>query len=391
MEVLDSPMQFEFATAGRIVFGAGVSSTLGREAAALGRRAFVLTGGRPQAHAPLLRLLENHHVAHTPFRVTREPTTDLVLEAAGRAAAHTCDLVVGIGGGSVIDAGKVVAALLTNGGDIMDYLEVVGRGQPLGRASAPYIALPTTAGTGAEVTRNAVLESPRHRVKVSMRSPFMLPRLALVDPELTYSMPPALTAATGLDALTQLLEAFVSRGANPLTDGVCREGLARAGRGLQRACDDGADRDARADMCVASLCGGLALANAKLGAVHGIAGPFGGRFKAPHGTVCGRLLPFVTAANLAALRARAPEAPALERYAEAARLVSGTPSATAADILPWLEGLCARLKVPGLASFGFGEKDAEEIVPAALRSSSMRGNPVDLTAEELRAVLNRAT
>ena len=381
-------MQFEFATAGRIVFGAGVASTLGREAAALGRRAFVLTGGRPQAHASLLRLLEDHHVAHTPFRVTREPTTDLVLEAVERAAAHTCDLVVGIGGGSVIDAGKVVAALLTNGGDIMDYLEVVGRGQPLGRTSAPYIALPTTAGTGAEVTRNAVLESPRHRVKVSMRSPFMLPRLALVDPVLTYSMPPALTAATGLDALTQLLEAFVSRGANPLTDGVCREGLARAGRGLQRACEDGTDRDARADMSVASLCSGLALANAKLGAVHGIAGPFGGRFKAPHGAVCGRLLPFVTAANIAALRAL--EAPALDRYAEAARLVTGTPSATAADVLPWLEGLCAHLKVPGLASFGYGEDDAEAIIPAALRSSSMRGNPVDLTAEELRAVLNRA-
>ena len=381
-------MQFEFATAGRIVFGAGVASTLGREAAALGRRAFVLTGGRPQAHASLLRLLEDHHVAHTPFRVTREPTTDLVLEAVERAAAHTCDLVVGIGGGSVIDAGKVVAALLTNGGDIMDYLEVVGRGQPLGRTSAPYIALPTTAGTGAEVTRNAVLESPRHRVKVSMRSPFMLPRLALVDPVLTYSMPPALTAATGLDALTQLLEAFVSRGANPLTDGVCREGLARAGRGLQRACEDGTDRDARADMSVASLCSGLALANAKLGAVHGIAGPFGGRFKAPHGAVCGRLLPFVTAANIAALRAL--EAPALDRYAEAARLVTGTPSASAADVLPWLEGLCARLKVPGLASFGYSEADAEAIIPAALRSSSMRGNPVDLTAEELRAVLNRA-
>ena len=227
MEVLDSPMQFEFATAGRIVFGAGVASTIGREAAALGRRAFVLTGGRPQAHASLLRLLEDHHVAHTPYRVTREPTTDLVLEAVEGAAAHSCDLVVGIGGGSVIDAGKVVAALLTNGGGLLQYLEVIGEGRPLLRPSVPCIAVPTTAGTGAEVTRNAVLDSPAHKVKVSMRSPFMLPRLALVDPELTYSMPPALTAATGLDALTQLLEAFVSRNANPLSDGVCRVGLQR--------------------------------------------------------------------------------------------------------------------------------------------------------------------
>jgi alcohol dehydrogenase class IV len=386
----DAAMQFEFATAGRIVFGPGVAATLGREAAALGRRALVLTGGRPQAHTPLLRLLDDHHLAHTTFRVTCEPTTDLALEALAQANAHACELVIGIGGGSVIDTGKVVAALLTNGGDLMDYLEVVGRGQPLRRASAPHIAVPTTAGTGAEVTRNAVLGSTRHRVKVSMRSPFMLPQLALVDPELTYTMPPALTAATGLDALTQLLEAFVSRGANPLTDGVCREGLVRAGRALQRACEDGADRVARTDMCVASLCGGLALANAKLGAVHGLAGPFGGRFDAPHGAVCGRLLPFVTAANIAALRARAPAAPALERYAEAARLVTGNPSATPEDLLPWMERLCHRLQVPGLAAFGYADRDAEEVVAAALRSSSMRGNPLDLTAAELHAVLGRS-
>jgi alcohol dehydrogenase class IV len=383
-------MQFEFATAGRIVFGDGVAATLGREAAALGRRAFVLTGGRPEAHAELLRLLADHHVAYTPFRVTREPTTELAAEAVARAAANGCDVVVGIGGGSVIDAGKAVAALLANGGDIVDYLEVVGRGQALGRPSAPYIAVPTTAGTGAEVTRNAVLESPRHRVKVSMRSPFMLPQLALVDPELTHSMPPALTAATGLDALTQLLEAFVSRAANPLTDGACREGLACAGRALERAWRDGSDREARRDMCVASLCSGLALANAKLGAAHGIAGPFGGRFKAPHGAVCGRLLPFVTAANIAALRSRAPEAPALERYAQAARLFTGNPAATAEDARPWLEGLCARLKMPGLAAYGYDEADAAEIVPAALRSSSMRGNPIELTADEIRTVLDRA-
>ena len=383
-------MQFEFATAGRIVFGDGVAATLGRETAALGRRAFVLTGGRPDAHAALLRLLADHHVACVPFRVSREPTTELAVEAVTRATAGGCDVVVAIGGGSVIDAGKAVAALLTNGGDIMDYLEVVGRGQALGRSSAPFIAVPTTAGTGAEVTRNSVLESPQHRVKVSMRSPFMLPRLALVDPELTHSMPPALTAATGLDALTQLLEAFVSRSANPLTEGICREGLACAGRALERAWRDGSDREARRDMCVASLCGGLALANAKLGAVHGIAGPFGGRFKAPHGAVCGRLLPVVTAATIAALRSRAPGGPALDRYAEAARLLTGSPAAAAEDALPWLAGLCARLAVPGLESFGYTAADAAEIVPAALRSSSMRGNPIELTAEELRAALDSA-
>ncbi len=251
-------MQFEFATAARVVFGSGTAEAIGREAAALGRRAFVLTGAGPERALPLLRRLENHHVAHARFPVGREPTTDLVAVAAREAARFGCDLVIGIGGGSVLDAAKAVAALLANGGDLMQYLEVIGEGLPLQRPSVPCIAIPTTAGTGSEVTRNAVLEAPGHPIKVSLRSAFMLPRLALVDPELTCSMPPALTAATGLDALTQLLEAFVSRSANPLTDAVCREGLWRVGRSLERAFANGEDRQAREDMALASLCGGSA-------------------------------------------------------------------------------------------------------------------------------------
>jgi alcohol dehydrogenase class IV len=383
-------MHFEFATAARILFGPGSAEGLGREAAALGRRAFVLTGSRAGAHARLLRSLDDHHVAHTRFRVDREPTTETAAAAVAQAVADRCDLVIGIGGGSVLDTGKVVAALLTNGGELPDYLEGVGQGRPLGRPSAAYIALPTTAGTGAEVTRNAVLESPAHGIKVSMRSAYMLPSLALVDPELTVSMPPAITAAAGLDALTQLLEAFVSRAANPLADGICREGLARAVRSLERAWEDGADRAARTDMSIAALCSGLALANAKLGAVHGIAGPFGGRFHAPHGAVCGRLLPFATARNIAALRAAASRSPALERYAEAARLMTGSPSAAAEDASAWLERLCARLQVPGLASYGYRDADAADVAAAALRASSMRGNPIDLTEADLYAVLERA-
>lgn len=383
-------MHFEFATAARIVFGPGSSDGLGREAAALGRRAFVLTGSRAGAHARLLRSLEDHHVAHTRFRVEREPTTETAVAAAAQAVADRCDLVIGIGGGSVLDTGKVVAALITNGGELSDYLEVVGLGRPLGRPSAPCIAVPTTAGTGTEVTRNAVLESPAHGVKVSMRSAFMLPSLALVDPELTVSLPPALTAATGLDALTQLLEAFVSRAANPLADGICREGLARAVRSLERAWEDGADRAARTDMSIAALCSGLALANAKLGAVHGIAGPFGGRFHAPHGAVCGRLLPFATARNIAALRASGSRSPALERYAEAARLMTGNRSAAAEDASEWLDRLCARLQVPGLASYGYRDADAADVAAAALRASSMRGNPVELTEADLVDILERA-
>lgn len=384
------PMDFEFATATRIVFGCGAAGRIGAEAAALGRHALVLTGARPDRSIPLLRELENHHVRYTSFQISHEPTTELVLAAADRATADGCDLVIGIGGGSVIDAGKAVAALLANGGDLMDYLEVIGSGRPLGRASAPFIAVPTTAGTGAEVTRNAVLESSTHRVKVSMRSPFMLPRLALVDPELTVSMPPALTATTGLDALTQLLEAFVSRNANPMTDAICREGLARAARSLWPAFCNGHDLTARENMCIASLFSGLALANAKLGTVHGIAGPFGGRFKAPHGAVCGRLLPLVMAANIAALRERAPDSPTLTRFQEAARILTGNPGANAEDAAAWLRDLCSRLAIPALSAYGFSSEHATDLIADSMRSSSMRGNPIDLSQAELLSILSQA-
>jgi alcohol dehydrogenase class IV len=383
-------MNFEFASAARIVFGRGAAACIGAEAAALGRHAFVLTGSRPERSIPLLQQLENHHVRHTLFRVAQEPTTELVLAAVRQAVAGDCDLVIGVGGGSVVDAGKVVAALLTNGGDPMDYLEVIGSGRTLKRMSAAFIAVPTTAGTGAEVTRNAVLESNVHGVKVSMRSPFMLPRLAVVDPELTFSMPADLTAATGLDALTQLLEAFLSRNANPLTDAICREGLARAARSLLPAFCNGADPAAREDMCLASLCGGLALANAKLGAVHGIAGPFGGAFKAPHGAVCGRLLPFVAAANLAAIRRRASGSPAAARFEELARILTAKSSAGADEGVAWLRSLCDRLGVPRLSTYGFALEHSQDLIAKSIRSSSMRGNPIDLTTQELEMILEQA-
>ena len=190
---------------------------------------------------------------------------------------------------------------------MLDYLEIVGRGKALANRSAPFIAIPTTAGTGAEVTRNAVLASPEHQIKVSLRSPHLLPRLAVIDPELTYDLPPALTASTGLDALTQLIEPYVCLRANPMTDGDCVEGIHRVARSLREAVFNGQNKSAREDMAMASLFGGLALANAGLGAVHGFAGPIGGVFPAPHGAICAALLPQVMAANLRALRQREPD------------------------------------------------------------------------------------
>jgi alcohol dehydrogenase class IV len=377
-------VRFEFGTAGRVLFGAGRAAELPAVLAGLGTRALVCTGRDPARHAGLLAGLG---VPAEVFPVPAEPTVELARAGVAAAREHGADVVVAIGGGSVIDAGKAVAALLGNGGDPLDYLEVIGSGRPITRPAAPCVAVPTTAGTGAEVTANAVLASPAHRLKASLRSPLMIPRVALVDPGLTVSCPPPVTAASGLDALTQCLEPFVSGRANPLTDGLAREGLRRAAAGLRAAYADGGDLAARADMAVCALLGGMALANAKLGAVHGLAGVVGGTADVPHGLACARLLAPVIEANVRALPAGHP---ALDRYAEAARLLTGQPAATIEDGLAWIHETLVLLAVPGLAAFGLGPEHADEIAAKAMTSSSLQGNPVPLSHEDLRAALIQA-
>ena len=383
-------MRFEFATATRIVFGAGTLREAGAAARTLGRHAFVVTGRQPARADPLLDLLAGEGVVTTIFALAGEPTTEAVIAAAAQARAARCDLVIGFGGGSAIDAAKAVSALLTNAGDLLDYLEVIGQAHPLTRPAAPCVAIPTTAGTGAEVTRNAVLASPAHRLKVSLRSPLLLPRLAIVDPALTAGLPPALTASTGLDALTQLIEPFVSCRANPLTDGLCAEGLRRAGRSLRVAFHEGAHAGAREDMALASLFGGLALANSGLGAVHGFAAPIGGMFPAPHGAICAALLPHVMDANLTAAQTRQPGGETLRRYTEIARHLLQSPTACARDGVSWVQALVAELRIPRLRTYGVGPEHVELVVGQAAKASSMQANPLPLTSEELAGVLRQA-
>jgi alcohol dehydrogenase class IV len=383
-------MNFEFATATRILFGPGTLRQAAPLAAGLGRRALVVTGRSPGRAAPLLDALRTEGVAASAFPVAGEPEIDTVQRGLAQARAEASDLVIALGGGSALDTGKAIAALLANGGEPLDYLEVIGRGQPLAQPSLPFIAIPTTAGTGAEVTRNAVLASPAHGVKASLRSPHMLPRLAIVDPELTHSAPPEVTASSGLDALTQLVEPFVCSTPNPITDALCREGMRHAGYSLRRAYHDGQDAEARQSMCIASLFGGLALANARLGAVHALAGPLGGLFPMPHGAICARLLPFVMEANLRAVHQRAPASPALARYDEAARILTGRPEAVAADGLAWVRDLCAALQVRPLSAFGLREPDLAAVAAQAQRGNSMKGNPISLDKDELIDVLQQA-
>jgi alcohol dehydrogenase class IV len=383
-------LNFEFATARRIIFESGSFNKAGLLAVEMGWRALVASGFNLERSQPLLENLSAAGIVPTLFVVDGEPDLNAVMAGVELARGQACDLVIGFGGGSAIDLGKAIAALATNPGEALDYLEVVGHGQRLQEAPLPFIAIPTTAGTGAEVTRNAVIGVPEKRVKVSLRSPMMLPRLALVDPELTYSLPPALTASTGMDALTQLIEPFVTKQPNPLVDAICREGMGYAARSLKPAFHDGSDIEARQDMALASLFGGLALANARLGAVHGFASVLGGMFAAPHGAICARLLPPVFAMNIKAMQQRQPDHPALGRYIEIARILTGEPEAGLEQGGAWLETLCAELEIPPLRNYGLSAADFPEVIEKSARASSMQGNPIPLETGELQAVLEQA-
>ena len=379
---------FEFATVNRILFGAGKLNDLDRQIEKNTKRILFVRGSSSSAIPRLRDILSAMGIPFTEYQVHGEPTIEVVRK--GVEAAHSCDLVLGLGGGSVIDTGKAIAALVANPGNVMDYLEVIGRGRPLVHPPLPYIAIPTTAGTGAEVTRNAVLESPEHSVKISLRSPLMLPRIALVDPELTYDLPPEITASSGLDALTQLIEPFVSIKANPMTDAICREGMHYVARFLRRAYRDGSDKEARQGMSIASLFGGLALANAALGAAHGFAGPLGGMLHAPHGALCARFLPPVMEANIMAMESRQPEHPALGRYIEIARILTGERDATSLDGVRWVKELADELKIPRLSTYGMKAEDFPEAVEKTQKASSFKGNPIGLNTNELIKSLEQA-
>lgn len=376
---------FSFATATEIRFGRGEARRAVADIAALGTRVLLVTGGTPARAGWLIDDLRAAGCACEVHAVPGEPDCAMIEAgiATGRDAAVAA--IVAIGGGAAIDAGKAIAALIPARRPMMDHLEVVGRGLPLDRAPLPFIALPTTAGTGAEVTRNAVISVPEHRRKVSLRDKAMLPRLAVIDPALTDGCPRPVTLASGLDAVTQVIEPYLCTRATPLTDALCRDAIPR-GLAALRTVMVAEDPEARDTLAWVSLCGGLALANAGLGVVHGLAGPLGGLSGAAHGAICGALLPHGLATN--ARHCKDPVV--LGRIAEIRGWIAaalGGPEVAAFDTL---DRWSREMGLPGLDAQGVTAGDRSAAAEAAATSSSMKANPVPLPVAALEEMMQAA-
>ncbi|EAS42364.1 alcohol dehydrogenase [Photobacterium profundum] len=378
---------FQFMTSSRIVFGEGALinsfSTLNQ----FGYSVLLVTGKDNQRSEPLVNYLKQQNMRYQQVAVLGEPLIAMIEEMAAMGRRFRPDMVISIGGGSVLDAGKALAALIPNQGSVYDYVEVVGRNVPLQAKPLPFIAIPTTSGTGSEVSKNAVLRSAQENVKVSLRSADMLPDLAIIDPTLTYGMDPVLSGCCGMDAFTHLMEAYVCGAPNPLTDMVCEEGLRRLAGAIVPACE-GDDPRARSDMSFAAMLGGMALANAKLGAAHGLASSLGGRLNAPHGLITAQLAPYVMQENVLAAR-EAGRADVLNRYRQLACILTSRTDADIADGITWTKRTLERLNLPSVSEYGLCDTMFDEVAEDALLSNAIKGNPLPLNKERLQGILEQ--
>jgi alcohol dehydrogenase class IV len=362
----------------RIRFGRGQVQAAVPEIAALGQRIFLVHGRDGSRAEWLAQALKAEGVGVHPHACASEPTLPMLEDALAAARGAAC--VVSLGGGATIDLGKAVAALLPATGTPLDYLEVIGRGQRIEADPLPFVAIPTTAGTGAEVTKNAVIDVPDHRRKVSLRDDRMIADVAIIDPALTDRCPRGVTLASGLDAVTQVIEPYLCTRANPYTDALCRAAIPQGLAALRRLME-AEDAGARDDMAWVSLSGGLALANSGLGAVHGLAGVIGGMTGAAHGAVCGTLLPHVLRANRAAVADAS-------RFVEVVRWISAV--FATGDAVDSLERWMHEAGLPRLSAQGLHARDHQAVAEAAAVSSSMKANPAPLSAADLVAVLTAA-
>ncbi|MFB3896775.1 MAG: iron-containing alcohol dehydrogenase [bacterium] len=382
---------FEFYSAGRLIFGTGSFSQLGPVAKSEGNTALIVLGKNALRQSGivnrLVKQLEENNIQYTFFEgLAHEPDVETIDKGVELAKSSGCQLIIGIGGGSVLDTGKAIAGMVTNDGTVIDYLEGVGRGKQFVHPALPYIAIPTTSGTGSEVTKNAVISSsnPNNKYKVSIRSPLLIPKIALLDPELTVSLPPEPTAYSGLDALTQLIEPYVSNNANPFTDTLAISGIKLVGESLSDAYQTGDNLAAREKMMLAALFSGYALANAGLGAVHALARPLGAYYLIPHGLACAILLPVIMELNL---KYR------MDKYAEIGIALTGKPfeneDIAAYAGLDAVQKLNQELKVPkDFKAYQIKPADIPLLIEGA-QGASLRDNPRELAKADLTALLHK--
>ncbi len=382
-----SNLKFDLNLPTRVIFEPGSRSQIINNIASFGKRALLIHSKSHPMISGIIQEINDSKIELVPIAISGEPSTESITAILSQIDCDKFDCVLGIGGGSVIDSAKAISALLTNPGPITDYLEIVGKNLPISNSPIPYIAVPTTAGTGSEVTKNAVLNVEKNKIKVSLRSTRMIPRVAIIDPELTYSMPAEVTASTGMDAIIQLIEPFVSSKANSFTDGICREGLTAAAGSIRKVFSNLLDPDSRSGMSYASLCGGIALANSGLGAVHGFAGVIGGMYSKPHGQICAALLTGALEKNINAIAKRQGENHCSQKYRELAVILTGRADAKESDVILWSREICNDLKIPSLSALGISRSEFDEICEKAAVSSSMKGNPILLTSEELNEIL----
>jgi len=380
-------MDFTFFCPTKIIFGSGSLKNVGNSAAALGDKALIVCGRKEQEKLRNLNLLQEklHENSVQTFlfkRRGKEPIIEDVDEGVEYAIKVNASIVISLGGGSSIDLGKAISGIVTNGGTAMDYIEGIGYGKMMDKPSLPFIAIPTTAGTGSEVTKNAVITSERHKVKKSIRSECLYPDYALIDPELTITLPPEVTAFSGMDALTQLIEAYVSKKSQPVTSALALYGIKLAGRSLEKVFKNGSDLSHRENMSLAGMLSGIALANAGLGAVHGLSASMGALYNVPHGLICGILLPGIMALN---------KKYALKDYSEIGEALSGerfqSMEEGAEAGIQFIRRLKKELKIDDtISKFGVAREDIPKIIHSA-SSSSMSGNPGELSETELEKMM----
>ncbi|NOI67489.1 iron-containing alcohol dehydrogenase [Vibrio sp. 99-8-1] len=378
---------FQFMTSTRIVFGEGVLSSSLSVLNQYGYSVLLVSGRNTQRAKPVLNYLKQQKMRYQHVSISGEPNITMVEETAVIGRRFKPDMVVSIGGGSAIDMGKALAAIIPNQGDVYDYVEVVGRSVPLKTKPLPFIAIPTTASTGSEVTNKSVLRSGQDKVKVSLRSADILPDVAIVDPSLTVGASSDIAYRGAMETFTHLMEAYVCGDPNPLTDMICEEGIRKLSGALTLLTSDDA-KFPYSDLAFSSMLGGMAISNAKLGAAHGLASSLGGKITVPHSVITARLAPYVMQENISVAREGGRD-DILQRYRTIARLVTNNQHANEQDAVDWIKTTLECLKLPSLTDFGICMTSFRTVALDAMQSASIKGNPIPLTEERLIFILEQ--